>query len=97
MEKPDIELQKLEIEKIKVSIERGKIIEGQIRTLVIVLIAVVGGVSGMVLNIDKYSSKEFVIAISVLGLFFTGLITYITLDLWFELEDLKKKWKDSRL
>lgn len=46
MEKPDIELQKLEIEKIKVSIERGKIIEGQIRTLVIVLIAVVGGVRG---------------------------------------------------
>lgn len=96
MEKQDIEQQKLEVEKVKVSIERGKIIEGQIRTLVIVLVAVIGGVVGMILSFDSYPFKSVVTTLISLGIFFSGLLIYLTLDLWFELERLKERWKRWR-
>lgn len=80
-----IELRKLELEK-------AKVIEGQIRTLILVILGLGGGIGTLIVSFDKYSNPDLILAIIGLGTFIEAFILYISVKLWFELEEIKKRW-----
>ena len=81
----DLELKKIEIEK-------AKVIEGQIRGLILMIIALGGGLSTLVVNFSKYSNPELIITLIGIGSFIFAFILWTAVDLWFKLEDIKKRW-----
>lgn len=97
MEKPDIEQQKLEVEKVKVSIERGKIIEGQIITVDILIVALIGGISTLIVNFDSYQNSDVILVLVIIGAFINSFLLFIAADLWLELERSKERWKKWKI
>lgn len=82
-----------ELELKKIGIERAKVLEGQIRSLILIIIALGGGLGTLVVNFDKYQNKDIVITLIGLGVFIFAFILWTAVDLWFELEEIKKRWK----
>ncbi|RUM48355.1 MAG: hypothetical protein DSY47_05595 [Hydrogenothermus sp.] len=81
----------LKIEKKKLLIEQAKVIEGQRRTLVLVIIALGGAISTLILNFNSYQNKDLVLTFIGLSLFLLALVSFISIKLWFELEQIKKR------
>ncbi len=80
-----IELRKLELEK-------AKVIEGQIRTLILVILGLGGGIGTLIVSFDKYSNSELILSLIVLGIFVIAFVGWLAINLWFDLEDIKKRW-----
>ncbi len=85
-EQKEIELKKLEI-------ERAKVLEGQIRGLILLIIALGGGLATLFVYFDRYTNKELIITMIGIGTFVLAFILWIAVDLWFKLERIKKRWK----
>ena len=82
-----------ELELKKLEVERAKVLEGQIRSLILIIIALGGGLGTLVVNFTKYQNKDIVITLIGLGVFIFAFILWTAVDLWFELEEIKKRWK----
>ncbi len=80
----DIELKKLEIEK-------AKVVEGQIRGLILLIIALGGGLATLVVNFTKYDNPNLIITLIGIGTLIFAFILWIAVDLWFKLEEMKKR------
>jgi len=84
----------LKIEKKKLLIKQAKVIEGQIRDLILLIIAIGGGVGALIVNFSSYEPKSFVISLVSIGNFILFFLIWHTFNLWFELEKLKSKMKE---
>ncbi|WP_457628708.1 hypothetical protein [Persephonella sp.] len=73
-------------------VEKAKVLEGQIRSLVLLIIAIGGGVGTLIVNFSNYHSREIVLSLVMLGIFLLGFVVFIAVQLWISLEDIKKRW-----
>ena len=81
-----------EIEIKKLNTEKAKVLEGQIRSLVLILLALGGGIGTLIVNFSKYENPELILSLIVIGVFVLAFVLWIAVDLWFRLEEIKKRW-----
>ena len=81
----DVELKKLNIEK-------AKVLEGQIRSLILLILGLGGGIGTLIVNFENYQHKMLIISLISIGLLLLTFIIIGTLVIWIELEQLKKRW-----
>jgi len=83
--------EKSNLEEKKVLVELAKVIEGQIRGLILMIVALGGGLATLTVNYFEYKNQQFVVLLLSIGSFLEALLAFIALKLWTELEELKKR------
>lgn len=91
MEK-DIETRKLEIEEKKLLVEKFKALEGQARGLLILAVALGGGIGTIMLNFNSYQNKEFIAILLALSIFVEAFVLFVIVKLYFDAEEIRKRW-----
>jgi len=81
-----------EIELKKLDIEKAKVLEGQIRDLILVILALGGGIGTLIVSFNAYDNKHLILSIIVLGSFVLAFVLWIAVDIWIQLERIKKRW-----
>ncbi len=79
-----------DVEFKKLNIEKAKVLEGQIRSLILLILGLGGGIGTLIVNFENY--QMLIISLISIGLFLLAFIIVGTLVIWIELEQLKKRW-----
>ncbi len=81
----------MDIEKKKLLLEDMKVLEGQIRTLSLFLIAIGSGLATLIVYFDKFTNKTMSIIFIVLGSFIASFLLFEIALLWKEISFIRAK------
>ena len=81
----------MDIEKKKLLLEDMKVLEGQIRTLSLFLIAIGSGLATLIVYFDKFANKIMSIIFIVIGSFIASFLLFEIALLWKEISYIRAK------